>query len=67
MIRSRPSADKDWKGAIAGNDTDNLVQDCEELRKHLNVDSWHVVSLFAPAPSPGSSCAVGETIASDNL
>jgi proline iminopeptidase len=41
--RSTPNAADDWAASIAGNDTDNLVEDCEKLRKHLNVDKWYVV------------------------
>uniref|UniRef100_A0A7S2SM31 Proline iminopeptidase n=1 Tax=Rhizochromulina marina TaxID=1034831 RepID=A0A7S2SM31_9STRA len=41
--RSKPNAADDWEAAIAGNNTQELVDDCEALRQHLGVDRWHVV------------------------
>ena len=41
--RSRPNAATDWASAINGNNTQNLVDDCEKLRKHLRVEAWYTV------------------------
>jgi len=41
--RSKPNASDDWQGAIVGQDTWNLVEDCEKLRRHLSVERWYVV------------------------
>mmetsp|Transcript_70948 Transcript_70948/g.198963 ORF Transcript_70948/g.198963 Transcript_70948/m.198963 type:complete len:382 (-) Transcript_70948:433-1578(-) len=41
--RSRPNAAEQWEASIAGNNTQELVEDIEVLRKHLSVDQWHVV------------------------
>ena len=41
--RSKPNASEDWAGALVGQDTMTLVEDCEKLRRHLEVESWFVV------------------------
>lgn len=41
--RSRPNASENWEAAIHCQDTVHLTDDCEKLRKHLNVDTWYVV------------------------